>query len=113
MTNPTTVVVTADASNHIAVVGQAVSSVERSLDGLTVTIVMNSGDRYTFRFRTVEESEAFYEQLIEFLCNVSTVQDVLSISAEAYPESGVDHAEEDGVDASAEQSGQTPSRILL
>ncbi|WP_251473648.1 hypothetical protein [Stenotrophomonas lactitubi] len=113
MTNPTNVNVTAEAPSHIAVVGQAVSSVERSLDGRTVTIVMNSGDRYTFKFRTIEEGAAFYERVIQFLSNVTAVQDVLSISVDAYPQSGEDDGKEHQQNATAEQSEQTPSRILI
>lgn len=113
MTNPNSIVVTADAPNHVAVVGQAVSSVERSLDGLTVIIVMNSGDRYTFRFRAVAEGTPFYERLIEFLRNLSAVQDVLSISVDAYPASGEDDGKGHRPDSSIEQSDQAPSRILI
>ncbi|MDH1791309.1 hypothetical protein N5D45_05700 [Stenotrophomonas sp. GD03819] len=113
MTDPTILVVTANASDHVAVVGQAVSSLERSLDDLAVTIVMNSGDKYTFRFRSVEEALAFYEKLIEFLSNVCSVQDVLSITVDGYPESGEDDVNDQGADGSADQIQQEPSRILI
>ncbi len=91
--------VVADAPKNVAVVGQAVAAVERSIDGCTVKILMNCGTSYSFKFRTPEEAQAFYDEVLAFLRNWQATHDVLNISVTPPPpiegDSGCDSAPAD------------------
>ena len=95
--------VVADATNHVAVVGQTVAAVERSIDGFTVTIVMNFGKSYPFKFSDSQEAQAFHAEVITFLRTWQSTHDVLNINVINDPTTGPGNespsAHSDGQDA--------------
>ncbi|HDS1566336.1 hypothetical protein [Stenotrophomonas maltophilia] len=103
--------VVADAANSVAVVGQAVAAVERSIDGCTVTILMTCGKSYSFKFRTPEEAQAFYDEVLAFLRNWQSTHDVLSISVTPPPSTEDDNG--CGPTAADEEATQPKSRIHI
>lgn len=95
---------------HVAVMGQGMAAVERTVDGCTTTILMNCGKEYPFTFRTKEEAEVFHAKVVAFLRNWQSIHDVLNIIVSEPPPGD---AVESGSSSTAGQSNQTTSRLIL
>jgi len=103
--------VVADAPNHVAVVGQAVAAVERSIDGCTVTILMNFGKSYPFKFGAPQQAEAFHGEVITFLRTWQSTHDVLNINVINDPSSASGNESQSA--PSDEQVAQPMTRVLI
>lgn len=99
----------ADAPNHVAVVGQAVAAVERSIDGFIVTILMNFGKSYPFKFGDLQAAQTFHAEVITFLRTWQSTHDVLNINVISDPSS----ATELRPALPDEQDAQPKTRVLI